>query len=504
MPEIRRNIAANLVSQGWIAAIGLVFPPLYVRVLGIESYGLIGFFSSLTMVLGVLDFGLSATLNREMARLSADTAEDVPRAMRDLVRTFEVLFWTVGAIIGGMVILLAPLIARRWVNARDLPVETITQAVRVMGLIFAFQWPFGIYNGGLVGLQRQIEANGVFAFAMTLKAAGAAAVIVWVSPSIKTFFAWQVATTVVQTAAARAMLMRALPHHCKPGAFRRDVLFCNWKFSAGMSGVSLLAVALTQVDKILLSKLLSLAEFGYYTLAYTVGRSLSYLVSPVCMAIYPRLCQLVTKQDKPAIRDLYHRSSQLMAVVLLPATVVLVLFSRELVLAWTRNPSIVEHTWLIIVAIAVGTTLNGLMYIPSALQLAEGWTSLAFWMNLVALVIMVPAIVLASLWYGTVGAAAIWTLLNFGCVIVGIQLMHRRLLKNEQWRWYWDATLRPLLASVLAVLPFRLVWPGPMGRVETVAWLLTAEAVATVCATLATPLVRAQAMGFLARWRVAR
>jgi O-antigen/teichoic acid export membrane protein len=183
---------------------------------------------------------------------------------------------------------------------------------------------------------------------------------------------------------------------------------------------------------------------------------------------------------------------------------VLALFARELVLVWTHDPTIVEHTWLVIVALAVGTALHGLMNIPYALQLAEGWTALSFWMSLGALVIMAPAIVLASLRYGAVGAAVGWMVLNLGYLVVGIQLMHRRLLKNERWRWYWSDVLRPLLAAVGAVVPFRLAWPGPMGSVATLAWLAVAGAVATACAALATPLVRARAMGWLARWHVAR
>ena len=42
---LKRNLIANYVGQGWAALIGLVFIPLYIKYLGIESYGLIGLFA---------------------------------------------------------------------------------------------------------------------------------------------------------------------------------------------------------------------------------------------------------------------------------------------------------------------------------------------------------------------------------------------------------------------------------------------------------------------------
>ena len=48
---IRRNIAANFVGNIWIVALSLVSLPLFVHFLGIEAYGLVGFFSTVLSVL---------------------------------------------------------------------------------------------------------------------------------------------------------------------------------------------------------------------------------------------------------------------------------------------------------------------------------------------------------------------------------------------------------------------------------------------------------------------
>ena len=78
LSQIKLNILANFAGKGWNALMLVALVPLYIRVLGIEAYGLIGFFTTLQAVFALLDLGLSTTLNRETARLSAraDSAQE--------------------------------------------------------------------------------------------------------------------------------------------------------------------------------------------------------------------------------------------------------------------------------------------------------------------------------------------------------------------------------------------------------------------------------------------
>lgn len=70
MSVLQKNVLANFLGKGWSLLMGLVFVPFYIRFLGVEAYGIIGFFSTLLVAVSLLEFGLSATMNREMARYS--------------------------------------------------------------------------------------------------------------------------------------------------------------------------------------------------------------------------------------------------------------------------------------------------------------------------------------------------------------------------------------------------------------------------------------------------
>jgi O-antigen/teichoic acid export membrane protein len=505
MPSVGRNIVANFVGNATLAVLAIVFPPIVARLLGIESYGLIGIYASLSAGIAVLDLGLTATLTREMARLSDAGTEDANRAMKDMVRTFELVFWGVGLCAGGAVFLAAPLVSAYWVHAQALPPAVITSNVRLIGLLLALQWPWGMYNGGLLGLQRQVSANVIQAVSTALRLGGGAAVVWKLSQTPHAFFLWQACIAGAQTIVTAVTLSRHLPRTRAPGAFRRSVLVANWRFSTGMAVTMLLVLLLTQSDKIVVSKLFPLKEFGYYTLAWTVGNGLGMLVGPVFVAVFPRLTQLVRQDSVPELTRLYHASCQIVSVAVLPAAAVLALFSGEVIWAWTGDRATVAALQWVVIPICIGTALNGLINIPYALQLAFGWTRLAIWANAIGVVVIIPLTVLMSRRYGTVGAASGWLLLNAGYVIFMLHAMHKRLLKDEQRAWYTVDVGLPLCGALVGALSIRALFASPAGRGGCLVLVAVAAVASVGCAGLASPFVRSHGRERLGPiWRALR
>lgn len=482
---------------------GTCLSPIYARLLGIESYGLVGVWTSLTAVLGILDLGLSTTLTRELARYSTEDDEFSHREMRDVVRTIEVVFWTLGAAAGVGIILLAPVISRHWVNAQRLSNTAVETSIRVMGIAFALQWPMGMYNGGLLGLQKQVAANVIQAVFTTIRVVGVAMLIWKISASILTFFVWQAAVMGAQTLITYVTLARSLPGRARAGVFQWELLTRNWRFSTGMFLISLLAIVLTQTDKIVVSKLLSLERFGYYTLAWAVGGALANLTNPVFVALFPRLAQLAKMDDSGELSRVYHDGCQTISVLLLPAAAVLSLFSREVLIAWSGDARLVAVASPVVALVAIGTALNGLMNTPYALQLAFGWTRLTVIVNAISVCVMVPLEYWLARRHGLVGAAAGWVILNAGYVVFQIGAVHARLLRGEQWRWYSTDVGLPLLGVAIVLVPVRVFMTVPEGRFAICGYLGSVAAAAMIGAGIITPGVRSRGLALLARWRLA-
>src|SRR3546814_4146637 len=157
--------------------------------------------------------------------------------------------------------------------------------------------------------------------------------------------------------------------------------------------------------------------------------------------------------------DLYHLSNQCLAVIMAAVAALLMPFGSDVLHLWTGDAATAARLTLPLSILVAGTALNGLMNLPYALQLAHGWTRLTVSMNLVALILGIPFCIWAVEHHGIVGASCLWFAINLGFVVVGIPLMHRRLLRGELTNWYVRDVLPPLAAAAVVAIFSRLWIP---------------------------------------------
>jgi O-antigen/teichoic acid export membrane protein len=489
MTRLQFNLVANFAGQSWTALMALAFVPLYIKFLGIEAYGLIGFYAMLQASLQILDFGLSQTMNRELAKYSVST--DKTSEARDFVRTLESGYWAIGIIIGAAVCISSPFIAGHWIKSGSIPVKTVQQAVMTMGFVAALQWPLSFYEGGLMGLQKQVLYNGIKIVMTTLSGCGAVFILWKISPTITAFFEWQIIVSILYVTLFTLFLWRSLPPSDHSPRINGMLLRNIWRFAAGVSGITLSAMVLTQMDKIILSKLLPLEKFGYYTLAGVVSSVIPFLITgPVFNTLFPRFTSLVTTNDDSALKILYHQSSQLMAVLVLPVATVLGFFSFDILLLWTGNAKTAGMTSPIVSVLVMGMALNALMTLPYTLQLSHGWTGIGLRINTFLIIILVPAIFFMTARYGAVGAATVWVALNSIYMAIGVPLTHRRLLQGEMRRWFTKDIGPPALAAVLTVGLGRWFINSPMTPIMAIVNLSCVLLFALMLATLVTAHMR--------------
>jgi O-antigen/teichoic acid export membrane protein len=257
-----------------------------------------------------------------------------------------------------------------------------------------------------------------------------------------------------------------------------------------MMAITLLTLLLTQVDKILLSRLLTLESFGYYALAWALANALNMLAMPITGALYPRFTELTANHDDVALRTLYHQGAQLVTVLNGSAAMILMVFSDRILRLWTGNPVLTQHVAPVMSLLALGMTFSGMMAIPYQLQLAHGWTSLTIKVNIVSVGLLVPTILLVAPTYGALGTAWVWVALNVGYVLLAIPLMHRRLLRAEKWRWYGQDIALPLAAAATTSLLCRWVMPRGLDKLGEFAVLLISSICVLLAATATAPAVR--------------
>ncbi len=489
--SLTTNAAANGASQLYLVVCTLLVMPYFLRRMGVETYGLIGFFALMTAWFQILDAGLSLTLSRESARFRAG-AIDAP-TLRGLMSVLEVIFVLVAGLGAAAIAASAHVIAAHWLRANHLSTTDVGRAVLLMGLTVPLQWMTGLYRGAINGFERQVWLAGFNMVMTTLRFAGAAVAITLLAPTPWNFFCSQLAVSILELAVLAVMARRVLPP--VEGRLRR---LPQWreirgllKFSGSLAFAVVVWVLVTQIDKLILSRMLSLAEYGVYALAVLAAGAILALSGPVSQALLPRLAKLAAEGAEAEVVQLYRAATQAVCLLAAPCALVLAFFSGQVIWAWTGDARTAAAAGPILTAYALG---NGIMTIGAFayyLQDARGDLRLHVIGNVVLVGLLVPAIALAAARFGAVGAGYAWLGVNTLYLLVWVPLVHRRLAGGLHGRWLGRDVL-PILAAAAAsawALSRLVVWPRD--RLEAAVLLAGVGAIVALAAACASSLARA-------------
>jgi len=467
---VKRNLVANYLGQGWSAIMNFAFIPIYINHLGIESYGLIGLFGILQAWLSLLDMGMTPSISREMARFKG--GEHTAVSIRSLLRSIEVI-----AIIAALLIIFgvwfsSSWLAANWLRADKLPVSTVSSAFNIMGLVTALRFLEGIYKSAIVGLQKQVLLNVLNIVFSSLRGIGAIAILVWVSPSIHYFFLWQGFVSLFALAVFAYWTYENLPRTDQFIRFSFASLLPIKKYAGGIIGITILTLTLTQIDKIFLSRLISLSDFGYYSLATIVASSLFPIIGPIIQVWFPKLTELQSANEHELLATKFHQGAQLVSVFMGSAAVMMIFYADSILQLWTQNPTLAFNSAQLLRLAALTCLLNGLNYIPYNTQLAFGWTGLTIRINAISIFIIVPLVYFLSTHFGAIGALSASIILNLGQLIIGTQFMFRKILQSERGKWYFEDLLIPIVTACCIAFSFTWIIPANLSSIAQLIWLL--------------------------------
>lgn len=488
MSILKKNIYFNVAGKLWSTVVGLVFIPIYLRLLGAEAFGLIAFFTTMLAAFQIFEFGLGTTINRELARFSSGgvRAQDV----RDLARTFEVIYFLVALCIGASVVLAASFLSAEWLRVQSMPLGEATTAVAQMGVAIALLWPCNFYHNGLVGLERQVVQNTVSAALSTVRGMGAVCALLFMGRNIHVFFLWQIAFGSIQLAVLAFCFWHYMPRHARRPHFRIAQLIRVWRFTVALGATGVVSFILSQLDKLLLSSMLPLVLFAYYSLANQVSMASRMLPSALYSAFFPRFSALVARGDEKQLRRLYHQASQLVALIVFPGAMVGAFFAPQILRVWSGSPDIALHAGPIASVLLVGSAINSMMGILYDITIARGLPSLGFYQNLISVIILGPAMLFMAGTYGGIGAAIVWLVLNLGYLTISAPIVHARVLPGELTNWYFVDICCALIPSASIALIAKFLMPTVASLWLTVAGIVSAWSVATVLCAFVLPEIR--------------
>jgi O-antigen/teichoic acid export membrane protein len=466
--SLKRNLSANYASQIYVALIGIAVVPLYIQYMGAEAFGLIGIFTLIQSLFNMLDVGLSPTVVRETARLNGGGID--PLTYRRFVRSLEIIFLSVGIFGGLALIIMSEYLATDWLKLQHLPPDLIEGSLMIIALVVSFRWMSVLYRGVITGAEKLVWLSAASSIIATLRFVLVIPVLIAFDGSVVAFFVYQLAVSIIELTILTGYSYRLLPR-----IHQREQINWQWKVLKDRLGFSLMIavtstvwVLVNQTDKLVLSGILSLEDYGYFTLGVLVASSVVIISGPVSTVILPRLTRLEAQKNQNALLSLYRKSTQMVAIIAGASSISIAYCAHTLLLAWTGDPIVAEKTSAVLTLYALGNGFFCISAFPYYLQYAKGDLRLHLYFNIVFVLILVPTIIWATNEYGSMGAGWAWLSMNFLPLLMWLPVVHRKFAPGLNIKWYlYD--LLPIIGP-MAVCGFLLnqVLPTVQARTEQI------------------------------------
>lgn len=462
--SLKKNVLSNYVSQIYVTVIGIVMVPLYLKYMGAEAYGLVGFFAMLQTWFSLLDMGLTPTMSRETARFRGGATDAL--SYRRLVRALEGIFLTVALLGGGFMFAFSDLIARKWLQATQLPITEVIIALQLMAIIIALRWMSSLYRGAIIGFEHLVWLGVFNSLMASLRFIGVLLVLIFIGTAPKVFFSFQLVVSVLELAG-----VLIYTYHLLPVIQHEGRLPWSWaplkpvlKFSLTIAFTSSVWVLVTQTDKLVLSKILPLEEYGYFTLSVLVAGGVGIISSPVCGAIMPRMVKLNADGDNAGLIYIYRKATQIVAIIAGAAATTIAFCAEPLLWAWTGDKILAQHASPILILYAIGNGIIAVAGFPYLLQYAKGNLRLHLIGNAVFVVLLIPSIIWATSQYGAVGAGYVWLVMNLFFFVIWLPIVHNKFAPGLNRNWFVHDTLLIFIVVVSAGYCLNAIMPHSGNR----------------------------------------
>ncbi len=481
------------LTQAYGALVGIALASLYLRYLGAEGFGLVGFHIMLQAWMPMLDLGLTPVLSREMSRFRAGTLTAEEAAIR--LRSLEVLLG-ISAVLGVTILwACSDWVAHSWLSAVALSRDRMAACVALIGVAVGLRWLAGLQRAVLVGLELQGWVNAVTAVFATLRFVGVLPLLIYVSSAPEHFFAFQVAVGALELIAFAAAVRAFFKGRATTWLDRR-VLSDMFPIMGSMAFLTVMWVVVTQVDKLILSGLLPLADYGYFSLAVMAASGVLVLVGPLNQVIQPRLTVLAQLGDEETLTGLYRLTSQFAVVGFVAIGGGLAFFAEPVLLIWSGSAVVASAAAPVLFWYALANAVVGILGLPFMLQFARGRLRIHVIGNILLMLPLVPGLILAAQRWGGAGAGKTYFTANLVFLMLWVPLAHRYVMPLLTWRWAYRDILPTalLMLTTLAIAAFLL--PSGLPVPGTVAWMACAVVASAMVGIAAGDLARPH----LVRW----
>ena len=456
--SFKKNIFSNYCSSIYTILINIAIVPFYLQYMGATAFGLIGVYTVMQSWLSLLNMGLTPALSREVA-CCRDQKNGLSQ-VRPLLRSLEIIFLMINLFIISAVILNSHWLAHHWLKISNLSYTQVMYCISLMGIIAACRWFADLYRSAISSVEKQVWLNGTNIILATLRYGGSYVLLRWITRIPTHFFEYQLLIAIAEPVVLGKKFYKILSpktNHFFNFTISWKLIFKIFPFASGLFYTTIIYIFLSQSDKLILSHILSLTTYGYFSLVVIISGGMLQCAMPVYLALLPRMTHLLSQEKKIEMLQMYRKATQLITVIMFPLIGIIAIFSAPIIYIWTGN--IVAANWAgpILFWYVLGNGFFVMSAFEFYLQFACGSIKLHVIFDTLFALVYFPLILFSADHYGAMGTAITWFVMQGLLFFILPAIVHHKYAPGMHQKWLLEDIFPILITAVVMLLLLRKI-----------------------------------------------
>jgi len=476
---LARNTVYNLVGSAIPLATSLVTVPIYLRVIGLERYGLLAICWVVLGYMEVFEFGLGTATAQRVALLKDGGRETRSEA----VWASLLLSLTLGTAGALLLPVLGPLVLDAAMSQRSIFTNEVAHAIGWLSLLVPLTTCHSALSGALQGREEFLRLNIINSCGSTAVTIAPLAAAICFSPELRILVIALIAVRVLTVAMLLVACRNSVPLG-PPKLPSREALTSLLSFGAWVTGEGLLVPILLSAEKLAIGWFRTATAVSVYMIPFNILSRLLMLPQSLAAALIPRFAKIGPREADQTSRDGL-RNLELLTT---PISIFAILALKPFLNVWIGSALASECAPVGFVLIA-GFWFNSCNHVPYARLIGIGRPDLV--VKLIQILPYLALLYVTVRYAGVVGAAAVWS------TRAAVELL-LFLAATRELRLVSEIILVPAALVVTATTVAFIVPPPSFAGIVT---LLILMAIATVRMATRLPLERTMAFARVARAR---
>ena len=394
----------NIGGQAAVLLVSFLATPAVIRLLGVERYGIFVLVNLMLGYMGFADLGMGVASTKYGSEAHANHDD----------RGEAAVVWTsllIMALPSLTLAILATAFVRPMVEmSLKLPAPLAAQAAILMPIcVIAFigRVTAGVFNTPQL-VRLRIDLNSLINSSGAILQIAIIPIVLYLGGGLAGAICVLASVNIILSIAHFVVSRRLQPRLSAPildAAIVKPLV----RFGSASVISSLANVALSNGERLLLTRFSSVSALAHYSVAFTFASLLAVVPSATSQSMFPAFANLEARSDRSASQLLYHRMLRANLYWAVPALAAFCVLAKPFFDFWAGQEYGLASTLPFYILIA-GMLANVLAFVPYSLLLGMGKANLIARCHLAEIPIYVAGASFLAHFFGAPGAALAWTI----------------------------------------------------------------------------------------------